>query len=77
MTAEVEIKKVKHIRWEWSFASCNVFATKPRIFRRPISLKHIRSIPGFENFGKSQKDRTPYRNVTREQYRQLIEECGI
>ena len=73
ITAEVEIKKVEHIRWERAFPSRNVFATKPRIFRQPIPLKRIRSIPGFENFGKYRKDRSPYRNITREQYRQLME----
>jgi len=73
ITAEIEIKKVEHIRWERAFPSRNVFATKPKIFRKPIPLKLIRSIPGFENFGKYRKDRTAYRNITREQYRQLME----
>jgi hypothetical protein len=73
ITAEVEIKRVQHIRWERAFPSRNVFATKPKVFRKPILLKQIRSIPGFENFGKYRKDRTAYRNITREQYRQLME----
>ena len=73
ITVEVEIKKVKHIPWERAFPSSNVFATKPKVFRTPIPLKRIRSISGFENFGKHRKDRNAYRNITREQYRQLTE----
>lgn len=76
ITVEVEIKKVKHIRWERAYPSQNVFATKPKVFRRPIPLKHIWSIPGFENFGKYRKDRCAYRNITREHYRQLMEKRG-
>lgn len=72
ITAEVEIKRVEHIPYERDFPSSNVFAGEPTIFPSPISLAHIRSIPGFENFGKYQKDRSPYRNITREQYRQLV-----
>jgi hypothetical protein len=73
ITAEVEISHVKHIRWERAFPSRNVFARTPTIFERPISVERIRSIPGFEHFGRHRKDRSPFRNVTREQYRQLVE----
>jgi len=72
ITAEVEIKKVEHATWDRDFPSRNVFANKPRRFKEPISLDHIRSVPGFENFGRYRKDRSAFRNVTREQYRQLI-----
>jgi hypothetical protein len=72
ITAEVEIEKVEHVPWERNFPSRNVFASDPKIFKTPILLDHIRSILGFENFGKYRKDRSPYRNVTREQYRQLV-----
>jgi hypothetical protein len=37
-------------------------------------LEKIRSTRGFEDFGKPYgKDKTPYRNITREQYRRMIE----
>ena len=70
ITAEVEIKKVKKDirRYGKAFPWSNVFAGKPTIFPSPISLAHIQSIRGFENFGK---DRSPYRNVTCEQYGRL------
>jgi hypothetical protein len=73
ITAEVEIKKVERIPWARAFPWANVFAGKPKVFRQPIPLEQIRSIPGFEHFGKYRKDRTAYRNITREQYRQLME----
>ncbi len=73
ITAEVEIKKVKRIPYRRNFPWSNAFATKPKIFRPAIPLKLIRSLPGFENFGKYRKDRSAYRNLTREQYRQLME----
>ena len=76
ITAEVEIKKVKHIPYERNFPSSNVFASEPTIFQEkaggevsPIKLGHIRSIPGLESFAKNQ---SPYRNITREQYRLLV-----
>jgi hypothetical protein len=72
VTAEVEIKKVKRIPYRRDFPWCNQFATPPKIFRPAIPLKLIRSLPGFENFGKHRKDRSAYRNITREQYRQLM-----
>lgn len=72
ITAEVEIKKVVN-DYRRRFPSRNVFAAKPRVFSRTIPLTHIRSIEGFEDFGKYRKDRSPYRNITREQYAKLIE----
>jgi len=72
ITAEIEIKRVEHIPYERHFPSSNVFAGQPTVFPSPISLAHIRSIPGFKNFGKYQKDRSAYRNITREQYRRLV-----
>ncbi|MEI8194460.1 MAG: hypothetical protein WCI73_00980 [Phycisphaerae bacterium] len=72
ITAEVEIKKVERVPYARTFSSSNVFAGRPTIFSAPIGLSHIRSIPGFENFGKYRKDRCAYRNLTREQYRLLV-----
>ena len=72
ITAEVEIKNVKHIRYARSFPSSNVFAGKPTVYPSPIRLAHIQTIPGLENFGKHRKDRSPYRNITRVQYRKLV-----
>jgi hypothetical protein len=74
ITVEVEIKKVSRIprkrKWCWR----NQFAPGTlRIFAKPIPLSRIRSIPGFEGFGAYRKDRSAYRNITREQYRQLLE----
>jgi hypothetical protein len=44
-----------------------------RVFEKPIPLANIRSIPGFEGFSMYRKDRSAYRNITREQYRRLME----
>lgn len=74
ITAEVEIERVKtDYRIKNGFPSRNVFAGQPRIFSPPISLKQIRSVPRLEAFGRYRKDRSPYRNLTREQYAQLID----
>jgi hypothetical protein len=43
-------------------------------FEPPIPLSHIRSVAGFESFGFHKKDRSPYRNITYAQYRQLTAE---
>ncbi|MGA9883360.1 MAG: EVE domain-containing protein [Candidatus Acidiferrales bacterium] len=74
ITAEVEVKEMRIDRRNASFPAFYVFADKPSIFEKPISLSHIRSIHGFKNFGVHRKDRSPYRNITREQYAQLIGE---
>jgi hypothetical protein len=73
ITAEVEIKNVERIPRRRNYPWCNEFAAQPKIFRPAIPLELIRSLPGFENFGKHRKDRSPYRNITREQYRLLME----
>jgi hypothetical protein len=74
ITAEVEIKKVSRIprRRKWCWRNLFVPGTL-RIFRKPIPLSRIRSIPGFEGFSMYRKDRSAYRNITREQYRLLME----
>jgi len=72
ITAEVEVRRMRIDRRNAAFPAFYVFADKPNIFEKPVSLSHIRSIHGFENFGMYRKDRSPYRNITREQYAQLI-----
>jgi len=72
ITAEVEIKKVKRIKWARAYPWANIFAPGTlHVFENPIRLSRIRNIAGFEDFGKHRKDRTAYRNITHEQYRQL------
>ena len=72
ITAEVEIKKVKRIKWARAYPWANIFAPGTlRVFEKPIRLSRIRNVVGFEDFGKHRKDRTAYRNITHEQYRQL------
>ena len=77
ITLEVEIRKVRKVKRTGSgryFPWANYFAPGTlRVFRRPISRRRIRAIADFENFGKHRKDRSPYRNITREVYRQLAE----
>jgi hypothetical protein len=72
VTVEVEIKKVKLTNAEPNYPWTNVFEPGTlRILEPPIPLNHIHTISGFENFGVHKKDRSPYRNITHEQYRQL------
>ena len=72
ITAEVEIRKVKRIKWARAYPWANIFAPGTlRVFEKPIRLSRIRNMAGFEDFGKHRKDRTAYRNITHEQYRQL------
>lgn len=73
ITVEVEIKKVKRVKWARAYPWANIFASDTlRLFHEPIPLSRIRDVPGFEDFGKHRVDRTAYRNMTHEQYRQLI-----
>lgn len=72
ITAEVKIKKVKRIKWERIYPWANIFAPGTlHVFPKPIRLIQIRSIAGFEGFGKHRQDRSAYRNITREEYREL------
>ena len=73
ITVEVEIKKVVHDQHNKNYPSRNVFATKPRVFRKPIPVDLIRKLAGFEQFSVYPHDLNPFRNITREQYRQLME----
>jgi hypothetical protein len=78
ITAEVEIQSVKRTDVEPGFPWTNEYAPGTlRFFEPPISLSRIRNLPGFANFGLHKKDRSPYRNITHEEYRQLAEEKRI
>jgi hypothetical protein len=69
ITAEAEIGKVKRIPRENDFPYDHIFAPNTlHIFKKPIPLSRIRQLSCFNNFGK---DRTPFRNITREEYRSL------
>ncbi len=71
ITAEVEIKKVQRRRWARDYPWENIFAPHTLcVFDKPIRLSRIHSMAGFEGFGK---ERAPYRNITREEYRELTE----
>jgi hypothetical protein len=73
ITAEVEIKQVKRISPRGDYPWRNLFAPGTlRIFDQPITLRRIRKIHGFENFGRYRMDRSAFRNITQEQYRELI-----
>lgn len=73
ITAEVEIKNVKRISPRGNYPWRNLFAPGTlRIFDTPIALSKIRKIEGFENFSRYRMDRSAYRNITQEQYRELI-----
>ncbi len=74
IVAEAEIRKVERTNHSRDFPWSNHFAAGTlRRFHKPIPLSRIRSIPGFEGFSMYRRDRTAYRNITREQYRQLME----
>lgn len=73
ITAEVEIKQVKRISPRGDYPWRNLFAPGTlRIFDTPIPLSRIRKLQGFENFGRYRMDRSAYRNITQEEYRELI-----
>jgi hypothetical protein len=59
ITGEVEIKTVSRVprRRKWCWRNQFVPGTL-RIFRKPIPLSHVRSIPGFEGFSMYRKDRS-------------------
>jgi hypothetical protein len=73
ITLEVEIKKVEKTGSEPEYPWTNEFVHDTLfVFPEPIPLEQIRAIAGFEYFGKYKKDRSAYRNITHEQYRQLL-----
>jgi hypothetical protein len=78
ITAEVEIRSVKRTDIEQAYPWTNEFAPGTlQFFDPPIPLSRIRSLPGFENFGMYRKDRSAYRNIAHEEYRQLTAGFGV
>lgn len=45
-----------------------------RIFDTPIPIERIRPLKYFQDFGVHRKDRSAFRNLTREQYRLLVDQ---
>ncbi len=71
---DVEIRKVIHAKEEPDYPWTNEFVPNSvRFFDPPIPLSVIRELPGFGNFSVPKNDRSPYRNLTRSQYRQLTQ----
>ena len=72
ITVEVEIEKVKRTDVYRGYPWFNLlWPGVLYFFEPPIPLSHILSVAGFESFGFHKKDRSPYRNITHAQYRQL------
>jgi 5-methylcytosine-specific restriction endonuclease McrA len=73
LTLEVEIQEVKEQNDDPGYPWSNVFAPGSlNIFETGIPVESIRKVKGFENFSVFKKDRSPYRNVTRQQYESLL-----
>jgi len=69
ITLEVEIVKVEETNEEADYPFTNWFAKdKLKIFEVPIEAEIIEKIKGFNNFTH---ERSPYRNLTHEQYKEL------
>lgn len=72
ITAEVVIREVKKTFSEANYPWTNFFEPNTLVvYQEPIPVEHVRTLPGFENFGVYRKDRSAYRNLTHEQYRLL------
>lgn len=70
ITLEVEIGEVERTNQEVEYPWTNRFAPNTlRVFRTPIPVAKIETMDGFANFVH---ERAPYRNITHEQYRQLM-----
>jgi hypothetical protein len=73
ITAECEIKSVKRVSPTGNYPWRNSIAPGTlHPFDTQIPLSALRTIEGFENFGRYQKDRSAYRNITQDQYRKLM-----
>jgi hypothetical protein len=71
ITVEVEIEKVKQTNEERDYPWSNYFAPGTLVIMdKPIKIDYIQRLAGFEKFAK---ERAPYRNLTHEQYKQLME----
>jgi hypothetical protein len=70
ITVEVEIEKVKQTNEERDYPWSNYFAPGTLVIMdKPIKIDYIQRLAGFEKFAK---ERAPYRNLTHEQYKQLM-----
>ena len=70
LTVEVEIKSVKRTDDEEGFPWTNEFVPGTlRVFDPPIPVTEVLVLDAFKGFGK---ERSPYRKLTQEQYRQLM-----
>jgi hypothetical protein len=77
ITIEVEIRRVHETGREPDYPWANEFA--PGTLHRfvpPIPLSIIRSVKSFENFGVPGTDRSAYRNITRQQYQELMQRAA-
>ena len=73
ITVEVEIREVMETKEAREYPWSNKFIPETlKTYKKPIIVENIRKISGFENFGVHRKDRTPIRNLTHEQYRELM-----
>ena len=76
ITVEVEISKVEETNEQEDYPISNKFVPRTlKVYEEQIPVEKIRKIVGLENFGVYRKDRSAYRNLTREQYIQLTKDC--
>jgi len=76
LTVEAEIESVVETRSENGYPWTNTFVPgSMKFFEPPIPLQRIRSLDRFQDFGVHRKDRNAFRNLTREQYRQLVDQA--
>ena len=74
ITVEVEIKEVKETNEELDYPWSNYLVLdKSVIFPKPIKINYIQQLAGFEKFATKEGGQTPYRNLTHDQYNQLME----
>lgn len=71
ITVEVAVERVREARQEEGFPWTNTLVPETlRFFEPPIGRERIRRVAGLHGFAKNQ---SPYRNLTHEQYRELVE----
>ena len=75
VTIEFEIGEVEKTDEEAGYPWRNAIVSGSiRTFDPPLPLERIRSLQHFQDFGLHRKDRNAFRNLTREQYRLLVED---